>query len=114
GDDADRNSVEPRIAADHLAREMLLELIDLSIVDDRAEQRVHVVRHAVVRGKQIIQIGNREWGIASRTVDSLLPRSDSRTRKALDQVSQLRQACLVALTRVVRDATDLGMRDRAA
>ena len=35
-DDADGDAVDARVAADHLAREMLLELVELAVVDDGA------------------------------------------------------------------------------
>ncbi len=54
-DHADRHALDARVAADHLAREGALELVELAVVDERAEQGTHVVRHAVVGRQQIVQ-----------------------------------------------------------
>ena len=83
-----------------------------------ASSCVHVVRHAMVGGQQIVQ----RVGVASRAgchpERRVIP-SDATDRSSCrgsmrDEVAQLVQARLVVVHRVVRDAADLGVRHRAA
>src|SRR5258706_125943 len=48
GDDAHLNTLNARVAANHLGGEVALEFVKLALVDDRLEDGVHVVRHAMV------------------------------------------------------------------
>src|SRR5216117_2588049 len=48
---ANRDSVNARVAADHLIGDAVLEFVDLPVVEDYAQHRVHVVGHAMI-GRQ--------------------------------------------------------------
>ncbi len=54
-DDAEIDSIDSGVAADHLLCEALLELVDFTIVQNRSEYGVHVVRHAMVGRKYVVQ-----------------------------------------------------------
>ena len=47
-------------ACEPCAREMLLELLQPAVVDDGLEDRVHVVRHAMVGGEDVVQVVTRD------------------------------------------------------
>ena len=55
-DEADGNAANAHIAANHFLRKLGLELVDLPVVDQRANHLVHVVRHAVIRWEKIVEV----------------------------------------------------------
>ncbi|MNC87701.1 hypothetical protein D3C83_34490 [compost metagenome] len=54
-DQADPDALDAGIAADHFGGEVGLELVDAALVDDRREHGAHVVGHAMIAGKKIVQ-----------------------------------------------------------
>src|SRR6185295_544631 len=93
--DADGDAVDSAIGADHLAREVALKLVELSVIDDRSQHGVHVVRHAMVLREKVVQTaglgtGNGEQGtescalLAARSLCSPFPVPGSRpTRETI-------------------------------
>jgi hypothetical protein len=53
--DADRHAGDRAVAADHLAGEVLLELVDGAAVEDGREDLVHVVGHAMVGREELVE-----------------------------------------------------------
>ena len=83
----DHRRLHPR--ADHLLGKPFLELIDGAVVEERAEHLVHVVRHAVIGRKQIVESfrlrGVRAFASHQRDIAA-------RRRETLDQIPDLSNA----------------------
>jgi hypothetical protein len=103
---------DPCVAADHLARQVRLEFIDGTVIHDRAEQLVHVVRHAVIGGQEIVQSIPAAARVSSPVRRGW--RGLRLRRQSSDQIAQLGDTGFVVVRRVVRDSTYLGVRHGAA
>jgi len=96
GNDADREALDVRIAAEHLLRQVGLELVESSLVEHRTEQRLHIVRQPMIGGQDVVQ--SRGW---------LRRRAPSRGRpmarlgQAANQLAQLVEARRVVVERIV-------------
>ena len=55
GNHADRDALDARIAADHLLREVGLELVELAIIEHGAQQVMHVVLHAMIGRQHVVE-----------------------------------------------------------
>ena len=89
---------------------MRLELVHLSVVDDGAKHRVHVVGHAVIGWQEIV----KRVRVFRRARGRFHQRRNDRPGKDFDEISQLLETRLIVIHGVVRNGADLGVRDRTA
>ena len=87
GNDADADAVDAGVGTDHLARELALELRDGTVVNEHAENAMHVVRHAMVRRQEVVQRHGRRPAFRRRDM-----RGRFLGRELCDQFAQLVQA----------------------
>src|SRR5689334_4473330 len=111
GDHANVDAIDARIATNHFASEISLKLIDLAIVEDGAEDVVHVVGHAVVAGQHIVE-RLRRW----LDTFAALPAASCGISEwqALDEIADLAQTFFIVVDLIMGDAADLRVRRRAA
>ena len=112
GDDADDLAVEARVADDDVRRKELLDLEELAVIDERADDFLHVVWHVRI----VRHDGVEALILAVRVVRRL----DSRrvlevvARQVREQLANLRDAVVLVLAGEVRDARARAVRDGAA
>src|SRR5262249_53629198 len=106
-DEADADAANAHVAANDLLRQPRLEFVDGAVVDERVDDLVHVVRHAMVGWQYVVQVLGVRFTVrhgANRTLYG----------QHRDELAELRQTGTVVVDRIVRDAARLGMCRRAA
>lgn len=111
-DDADDLAVEARVADDDVRREELLDLEELPVVDERADDILHVVRHVRV----VRHDGVEALILAVRVIRRLDGRRilEVVARQVREQLADLRDAVVLVLAGEVCDARARAVRQRAA
>ena len=74
GDDADRPAVEAREADDDVLRVVLVDLEELAVVDDRADDLLDVVRLVRLGRDDRVELGHLAIGRIGATADAADPR----------------------------------------
>ncbi len=109
GDDPDRDPVDARVGAQHLARAIRLERLEGSRIDDRVKDSRHVVRHAMVGGEQLVETVRRSG--RSRLRDE---RGSTRGRReACHLLAQQGETGAIIGHGVMRDPAHRGVHPRA-
>ena len=111
-DDADGAAVEARETGDDVRREMLMHFVELAVVDDAADDVLHVVRCIrIVRNDRVQGLIHARRVVArldDRRVVHVVARQEG------EQVADLLDAVVLILRREMRDARDRVVRHGAA